>query len=508
MAPRRVAFVLGGVAAYCLAGAAAQPIEQAPQVQAFAETSVLLLPIEFDVEDAPAPAPEPPVARRTPVRVRRYMAATLSNSIVVSTADMSDFKLLVGVADSSAFGSIPYPSWATPPEYQEKCYIADLHHPAADVAAQTATGLAMAAKALTAHGTAADTILALQYGTEAARTYAYAMLMYAQHGSDAICVRSDAVSNCIGSGCTTVQSNGDRVRSVCTLYRNEKDAPEFLFAAAAALYALTGDETYRADADAMWPEATINYQLFLMNWNNVVTQGIAILSMAPDLPGAARSRDFYRDFLRRSVGMWSECSRDGESIINNHKFCERTPGGSAYPLDFPWGNLGTTMNAMCAAGVYDRLAYDAEDSAERKDAACFMQRQLGFIFNHKCDTPGNSCNTPGEEGFSYMVGMGTHFPTKLHSRDVAYPNFRSSDIEDTATLCGAIVSGPYAATANGPVTESTDLYENDRRRWQASETAIDYSSSLVCALMAYAAMPDSLLEGCPARTAFTGRPGY
>ena len=101
--------------------------------------------------------------------------------------------------------------------------------------------------------------------------------------------------------------------------------------------------------------------------------------------------------------------------------------------------------------------------------------------------------------------MGANFPTRLHSRDVAYPNFASDTEFDTATLCGAIVSGPYAAPQNGPVEEGTDLYENDRRRWQASETAIDYTSSLVCTMMAYASTPDELLEGCPARTAFTGR---
>ena len=78
---------------------------------------------------------------------------------------------------------------------------------------------------------------------------------------------------------------------------------------------------------------------------------------------------------------------------------------------------------------------------------------------------------------------------------------------DTATLCGALVSGPYENTAaeDGPVREGTDLYENDRWLWQSSEAAIDYTSSLVCTLMSYATMPDSLFEGCTARSPFTGR---
>ena len=73
-------------------------------------------------------------------------------------------------------------------------------------------------------------------------------------------------------------------------------------------------------------------------------------------------------------------------------------------MDFPWGNLGTTMNGMCAAGIYQTLGYDAVDSPFRRDAACFMQRQLGYIFNHKCTTKDYSCNTQGPDGFSYMVG--------------------------------------------------------------------------------------------------------
>ena len=103
--------------------------------------------------------------------------------------------------------------------------------------------------------------------------------------------------------------------------------------------------------------------------------------------------------------------------------------------------------------------------------------------------------------------MGRYYPTKLHSRDASFPYFYDTTKDDPATVCGAIVSGPYENTVNmdGPVRMGTDLYENDRRRWQASEAAIDYTSSLVCTLMAYAAMPDSLFEGCDARTPFTGR---
>ena len=111
---------------------------------------------------------------------------------------------------------------------------------------------------------------------------------------------------------------------VCTLYRNEKEAPEYIFVAAAALYSLTGVAAYRTDADSMWPEFA-TYQVFLYNWNNVVMQGIVILTTAPEAPGAERSIEFYRDFMNKGVSMWSECSNHGVSIFNNHKYCECAP---------------------------------------------------------------------------------------------------------------------------------------------------------------------------------------
>ena len=142
------------------------------------------------------------------------MAATLSAALLVTSADNSAFVMLVGVADSSTYGDIPYPSWATPPDYEQKCYAADMAHPAADVAAQAATGLAMAAKALATHGTAADAERATEYGVKAGHAYKYAMLMYERHGSNATCFQSSAVRNCVGSGCTRRREDGQLVRSV------------------------------------------------------------------------------------------------------------------------------------------------------------------------------------------------------------------------------------------------------------------------------------------------------
>lgn len=87
--------------------------------------------------------------------------------------------------------------------------------------------------------------------------------------------------------------------------------------------------------------------------------------------------------------------------------CRKTPDGSAYTLDFPWGNTGSILNGVCLSAVYQKLAIDPASSEAAADNRCFIQRQLGYFFNHKCTTTGSACNTPTDEGFSYMVGCAT-----------------------------------------------------------------------------------------------------
>ena len=93
------------------------------------------------------------------------------------------------------------------------------------------------------------------------------------------------------------------------------------------------------------------------------------------------------------------------TIHATHVFnCRRTPDGSAYPLDMPWGNSGTIMNGMCAAAMYQFIQVDQPTHPVYKDASCFLRQQLGYFFNHKCTHTG-SCNTgASSEGFSYQVG--------------------------------------------------------------------------------------------------------
>lgn len=83
---------------------------------------------------------------------------------------------------------------------------------------------------------------------------------------------------------------------------------------------------------------------------------------------------------------------------------------------------------------------------------------------------------------------------------------------DPNVLCGALVSGPYAPAVtggpdaeDGPVSEGTDVFTDDRRSWRETEPAVDYTGSLVCAMMGYAVQPEGAFTGCDGRDPFTGR---
>lgn len=145
-----------------------------------------------------------------------------------------------------------------------------------------------------------------------------------------MCIGPDSAFIDLGAHLCVTDGNV-RVMSVacvlqpCQLYLNEKPPTQYLFTAAAALYALTGKAYYRGDADVMWPKGTAEttvQRTFLYNWNNVLAQGTIILAAQPDLPGMLRSRDFYRNYLRATAELWSRCSNDGEAIANYYRFCE------------------------------------------------------------------------------------------------------------------------------------------------------------------------------------------
>jgi hypothetical protein len=77
------------------------------------------------------------------------------------------------------------------------------------------------------------------------------------------------------------------------------------------------------------------------------------------------------------------------------------------------------MQAVCAASIYAKLAVDDYDNVEARRARCLVQRQLGFLLNHKCTTSpgaGSKCVTSSTEGWSYMVGCGPLTSDRVHAK--------------------------------------------------------------------------------------------
>ena len=106
----------------------------------------------------------------------------------------------------------------------------------------------------------------------------------------------------------------------CELYRNDKPAEQQVFAAAAALFALTGDAKYRATADRLIAAAGSSAFTFFNSWNNVWAQGVTILASTErqDPAGATRSKGRYREDLKQAVAYWTDCYERG----SNGGFCK------------------------------------------------------------------------------------------------------------------------------------------------------------------------------------------
>jgi hypothetical protein len=60
-------------------------------------------------------------------------------------------------------------------------------------------------------------------------------------------------------------------------------------------------------------------------WNRrcaIGVQGLLLMAMAPDVPGAARPKSYYEGKLREVAGYWSACSNDGQAGMGSWTFCK------------------------------------------------------------------------------------------------------------------------------------------------------------------------------------------
>jgi hypothetical protein len=132
---------------------------------------------------------------------RRYMGQSLASAILRSSGDStSSFVLLTGVGDSTNSQEEELHTWDLPPAAQDKCYLATASHPAADVAAQVATALALVARALYTHGTPEDRSASVAglFEEKAVRAFDYAADAFEERAHNSTCMLSGAAHNCVG----------------------------------------------------------------------------------------------------------------------------------------------------------------------------------------------------------------------------------------------------------------------------------------------------------------------
>jgi hypothetical protein len=128
----------------------------------------------------------------------------------------------------------------------------------------------------------------------------------------------------------------------CFLYKNVKGPEQDLFTAAAALFQLTGDAGFRADADAWWDAVGPKDSAFYLNWNNVVPLGVVALASAGAPAAAAHNRAFYIAQLKNIVDRWSTCSNEGKTDT----ICKCATHGLACYLQAP-AMLRCQLAALC-----------------------------------------------------------------------------------------------------------------------------------------------------------------
>ena len=127
----------------------------------------------------------------------------------------------------------------------------------------------------------------------------------------------------------------------CELYGSKKAPQQQLFAAAAAMFAMTGDAKYRRDADGFFQQGAF---LFNNNWDNTWAQGVTILATTAraDPANTARSQGTYRAAMKASVKDWTDCSINGAK----GEFCKCAAALCYLTALLPFGTSWNVMRVI------------------------------------------------------------------------------------------------------------------------------------------------------------------
>jgi endoglucanase len=327
-------------------------------------------------------------------------------------------------------GSVDHCYWG-PPEFQltsqypRPATFATAEHPASDISAGVAAGLAL--MYLNFKDTEAE---------YAAKCLDYAISLY------------DFAKQYRGLG------NGDG------FYGSGYDEDELSWAAV-WLYVATGKIVYIREIDAT--DASGVYTGYMKRiivsttntWQNIWTHcwDVVWAGVFTELAGLFPANTLYDYFSRWNLEYWSG-GLVPHPETNDGTYLKLTPVG--YGMLNTWGSARYNCGAQLCAMVYQK------DHPARTDIADWARGQMEYLMG----------NNP--MGYAYIVGYGGAYAKHPHHRAAhgSTTNNMNVPAEHKHTLWGALVGGP----------DSDDVHKDETIDYVYNEVAIDYNAAFVGAL--------------------------
>ncbi|KAL6630433.1 Six-hairpin glycosidase-like protein [Neocallimastix sp. 'constans'] len=310
-------------------------------------------------------------------------------------------------------GSLDHGEWVAPEDmtYEHPSYKIDASAPGSDLAAETAASLAAA-------------YLVFKDDDPA---YAATCLKHAKE----LYEFADKYQDTYTTGIPDAQG----------YYRSYSGFKDELVWGAAMLLLATGDESYRAKADAIWdyPYNKHDPDYFLnsggpISWDDKKACSYALMYMVT-------GEDKYK-----------EQAFNHSDLMVNYK---TTPGGLWFDTNLSaWGSNRYASNAAYTVAMV-ASTMDASD-AKRKQYVKFIQKQIDYI---QGDNPAK---------VDYVVGADPSSPKSVHHRG-------SSGTMNAMAEPPFNVFPLYGALAGGP--DGNDKYTDDRTNYNSNEVALDYNAA-------------------------------
>jgi len=226
------------------------------------------------------------------------------------------------------------------------------------------------------------------------------------------------------------------------------------------LYQATGDESYLAKAEELYPSLNPKGEYkWTHAWDDKSYGSYVLLAKLTGKPQYTQAAQSWLDY-------WTVGSAEGR--------IRYSPGGLAW-LD-QWGSRRYAANTAFIALVYSDSLEDPELRQRYHD---FAVRQIDYALG---DNPRKS---------SYVVGFGQNAPKNPHHRTShgSWTDSISEPAEQRHVLYGALVGGPG----------SDDGYTDSRSDYVSNEVATDYNSGFTGALARlYQEFGGAPLAGFPA----------